>query len=63
MPIRHLLLVLNLYLVTSGTLYSGPGVYFGAVTISPVSAKRSALVKLYIGFDFSSANINLPNEV
>ena len=63
MPILQLLLLLNLYFVTSGTLYFGPGVFLGAVTISPVSAKRSAFEKLYIGFDFSSANISLPKDV
>jgi len=29
-PIRHLWLVSNLYFVTSGTLYFGPGVFLGA---------------------------------
>jgi len=49
--------------VTSGTLYFGPGVFFGADIISPVSAKRVAFVKLYMGLDTSSAKISLPNEV
>ena len=44
-------------------LYFGPGVFFRASIISPVSEKRSALVKLYMGLDFSVAKINLPNEV
>ena len=53
----------NLYVVTSGTLYFGPGVFFGADIISPVSAKRAAFVKLYIGLDVSSAKISLPKDV
>ena len=62
-PILHLWLLSNLYVVTSGTLYFGPGVFFGADIISPVSAKRVAFVKLYMGLDTSSAKISLPNEV
>ena len=43
--------------------YVGPGVFFGIVIMSPVTAKRSAFPKEYIGWDSSSAKINFPNDV